>query len=67
MWCLYLGAPYIPRIAVSEIGPDHVNATWLPGEYRDNDPRPIGSENYFKYREKGELLFYYFHNSFIYC
>lgn len=47
------GAPARPGLKTAGVGEDHVNVTWVPGTFDEDDPKPIGDDHYIKYRVKG--------------
>lgn len=42
-----------PGLKSAGVGEDHVNITWIPGEFDEEEKAPIGDEHYIKYRVKG--------------
>ncbi|KFD61036.1 hypothetical protein M514_12098 [Trichuris suis] len=46
-------SPSEPTLAETGAGSDHINVTWIPGQYDPDNPTPVGDKFYFKYRVKG--------------
>uniref|UniRef100_A0A1I7YN72 Neuroglian n=1 Tax=Steinernema glaseri TaxID=37863 RepID=A0A1I7YN72_9BILA len=46
--------PEVPNLLESGIGDDHINVTFLPGEFNRDANRPVGNSHYVKYRAEGE-------------
>ncbi|KAK0428574.1 hypothetical protein QR680_010881 [Steinernema hermaphroditum] len=46
--------PEVPVLLEGGIGEDHINVTFVPGEFNRDANRPVGNTHYVKYRPEGE-------------
>lgn len=46
--------PSRPTLTENGIGDDHFNISFVPGEFDDDEQRPVGNRFYAKVREEGE-------------
>ena len=46
--------PVVPSLKSQGIGEDHVNVSFIPGDYDEADPRPVGNGFLVRYRHEGE-------------
>uniref|UniRef100_A0A914CE69 Neuroglian n=1 Tax=Acrobeloides nanus TaxID=290746 RepID=A0A914CE69_9BILA len=46
--------PVVPQLVREGIGDDYINVSFVPGDYRPDDPRPVGNSFFVRYRPEGD-------------
>ena len=47
-------APYAPHVRLIDVAYDHINVSWVPGQYDSADPRSPGTVHEFRFKPAGD-------------
>lgn len=69
---IFAEEPAPPSLVREAIGEDYINVSFVPGEYHDDEPSPVGNSYYVRYKPEGtadddwqvRLLFWLFFYDF---